>query len=45
MWEPVNEHIQRARREDPQVQHLAARLESEVQDRRVTAVAAAERLI
>src|SRR5262249_57791206 len=45
MWDLVNEHIQRALRENPEVQHLAARLESEVQDGRRTAAAAAERLI
>jgi LAO/AO transport system kinase len=45
MWDLVNEHIQRALREDPEVQHLAACLESDVQDGRTTAAAAAEQLI
>ena len=45
MWDLVNELIQRALREDPEVQHLAACLESEVQNGRTTAAAAAHRLI
>jgi LAO/AO transport system kinase len=45
MWDLVNEHIQRALREDPQVQQLAANLESDVQNGRATATAAAERII
>jgi len=45
MWDLVNEHIQRALRENPGVVELAARLESEVQDGRMTATVAAEQII
>src|SRR5262249_41831408 len=45
MWDLVNEHIQRALREDREVQHLAARIESDVQDGRTTVADAAERII
>jgi len=45
MWDLVNEHIQRVVRENPGVVELAARLESDVQDGRMTATAAAEQII
>ena len=45
MWDLVNEHIQRVLRENPGVVQLAARLESDVQDGRMTATAAAEQII
>jgi LAO/AO transport system kinase len=45
MWDLVNEHIQRILREGPGMRDLATRLESDVQAGRITAVAAAQRMI
>jgi LAO/AO transport system kinase len=45
MWELVNEHIQRAVRESSGMRDIAAQLESDVQHGRITAAAAAQRII
>jgi LAO/AO transport system kinase len=45
MWELVDEHIQRVFNESSRMQDLAALLESDVQAGRITAAAAAERII
>jgi len=45
MWELVDDHIQRVLKESSGMQDVTARLESEVQAGRITAAAAAERII
>jgi LAO/AO transport system kinase len=45
MWELVDEHIQRVLKESPGMRDVTARLESDVQAGRITAAAAAERII
>jgi LAO/AO transport system kinase len=45
MWDLVHEHIERALREGPGMQDLAARLEVDVQAGQMTAAAAAQRMI
>jgi LAO/AO transport system kinase len=45
MWDSVNDHIQRALKETPAIRDLAARLEADVRDGRVTAAAASEEII
>jgi LAO/AO transport system kinase len=45
MWELVDEHIQRVLKESSGMQDVAAPLESDVQAGRITAGAAADRII